>query len=137
MTDTIHKQSNVARRFIRRLTSMSIAERASIEIPGYNAEPYLDPRLKVHDLIQLAGADAHDGSPGPTTRMREFAANAEHAVESAGSSEDLAFIALEAVRATLVWTMADVQPAARFVYLPFQSAIPYESLLDRQPSTQA
>lgn len=136
MTNTIEGQSKVARRFIQRLAAMSSAERRAIEIPDYDSDPYLSPRLKVHDLVQLAGRDARDGSPGPTTQMKEFVANAERELERAGLSEDLAVIALEAVRAILVWTMAGGQPPARFVYLPFELAIPYESLLERQPSAQ-
>jgi hypothetical protein len=134
MTDTIERQSQAARRFMQRLAAMTAAERRAIAIPDYNAGPYVSPRLQVHDLVQLAGGDAHDGTPGPTTRMREFAATAERQLERAGVSEDLRVIALEAMRAILVWTMAGAQPAARLVYQPFETAIPYESLLERQPA---
>jgi hypothetical protein len=137
MTDIFVKQGAVARRFIRRVTAMSSAERGLIAMPDYNADPYLGPRLRVHDLVQLAGRDARDGSAGATTRMREFIARTERELEGAGVTEDLTVIALEAAKAILVWTMADAQPAARFVYQPFESVIPYESLLDRQPRSNS
>jgi hypothetical protein len=123
-TDTVGGQIQAATLFLRRLVGLPATARTDIRVPGYQDEYYVQATLQVRSLIQTAGRD-EPGTPGPTTRMQDFASRAERALERAGITSELGGIAAEAVRAILVWPLDNAQPWARSVYQPFELVIPY------------
>jgi len=124
-TEALSRQIELATLFLRRLLGLPSDARAAIPIPSYQDEYYVQATLQVRTLIQGASRDGESGTPGPTVRMQEFAMRAERALERAGITGELGSIAAEAVRAILVWPLANAQPWARSVYQPFDAVIPY------------
>jgi hypothetical protein len=125
-SDMVARQIQLATLFVRRVLGLPSGTRSAIQVPGYQDEYYVEATLYVRTLIQTAGHDSGSGAPGPTTRMQEFVRRAERALEDAGLPGELGAVTAEAVRAILVWPLANAQPWASSVYQPFEALIPYE-----------
>ena len=110
-TESLRRQIELATLFLRRLLGLPPTARAAIAIPGYHDEYYVEATMQVRTLMQV--------------QMQEFAVRAERALEHHGITGELGAVAAEAVRAILVWPLANAQPWASSVYQPFAAVIPY------------
>jgi hypothetical protein len=124
-TEALRRQIELATLFLRRLLGLPPDARATITIPGYQDEYYVEATLQVRTLMQGVSRDGESGTPALTVQMQEFAVRAERALERAGITGELGSVAAEAVRAILVWPLANAQPWASSVYQPFDAVIPY------------
>jgi hypothetical protein len=122
--ELVERQIGLATLFVRRLLGLPPEARARISIPGYQDEYYAEATLQVRILIKSAEGSAEPGKAGEASRLRDFAARADSALERSGIREELATVAAEAVRALLVWPLPGAQPWARSVYRPFETTIP-------------
>jgi hypothetical protein len=123
--DIVHRQIELATLFVRRLLGLQPHVRAVIPIPSYQDEYYVQATLQVRLLLQRASRESASATSAPAQRLPDFVARAEQAIEKSGLPGELGSIAAEAVRAILIWPLAEAQPWAASVYQPFESIIPY------------
>ena len=119
--DIVHRQIELATLFVRRVLGLQPQIRAAIAIPSYQDEYYVQATLQVRLLLQRASHESENAAK----RLPDFVTRAEQAIEKSGLPGELASIAGEAVRAILIWPLAEAQPWAASVYQPFESIIPY------------
>ena len=125
--DPVGQQIEVAARFVSRL--IVLADAGVIYPPSFQAPGYGEAVTQVGTLIQTAGGDGWDGTPGPARRMAEFAQQADRELQRAGLRGELMDAAASAVRGILARAMAGALPSARMVHQPFEVKIPYDSLV--------
>ena len=123
--DIVHRQIELATFFVRRVLGLQAQLRAAIAIPSYQDEYYVQATLQVRLLLQRASHDSANSPAAAAKTLTEFIARAEQAIEKSGLPSELAAISAEAVRAILIWPLAEAQPWAASVYEPFERIIPY------------
>jgi hypothetical protein len=123
MVSTAQKADDIraAGRFVRRLASLPEAFRRPALLPLLNVDPYLSAWTNVESALGNA--------PEPERERRMLvAAELDRELQRIDLAPETKEAARRAVRALLAWPWLLTPESFKFVYEPFETLIPVESL---------
>jgi hypothetical protein len=119
--ETAWAEAAVARQFVKRLSELGPADRRPALAPILDRDPYLSAWTNVEAALGTAPATDQE-------RVRALLADLDAEVEALEMAPGLREAARRAVRALLARRWLLTQESLAFVYEPFESAIPLNSL---------
>ena len=119
--ETAWAEAAMARRFVRRLSELGPAERHPALPPVFDRDPYLSAWSNVESALGNA-------PPGDQDRLRALIAEMDDRLNAEDMQPSLRQAAQRAVRALLARPWLLIPESLDFLYEPFESSIPLDSL---------
>ena len=119
--ETAWAEAGVARRFVQHLSELPRTDRRPALAPILDRDPYLSAWANVQAALGSA-------PPADQERLRDLMVELDGQVESMDMPPSLREAARRAYRALLARPWLLTQESLRFVYEPFESVVPLDSL---------
>ena len=119
--ETAWAEAAVARRFVERLSTLSPRERHPVLAPVLHRDPYLSAWTNVEAALGNA-------PPADQQRLGRLLTELDEEVEALDMLPGMREAARRAVRALLARPWLMTQESFTFVYQPFETSIPLDSL---------